>query len=467
MPDRRRPDLGAFAERLDLDRRLEPFQGRRWTGEHPDAPVLHLEDVSGIPFLSGIAGVEEYQHRARVRARTGDLYTTVTPVDPRYETYCRDRLDLGTVRWLRAERGDNALAVARSCNVGPTFERLVDAARHSGGLVIHPYMAIEDVWELADHVATIAGVDVTVLGPPPPVTWLANDKALFTELVELVLGPGWAPETHQAGDAKRMAELLRELAQRYPTVGLKRTRCASATGNAVFDAKVIREQTAAGVETIIRDFLEHTEWSGFEPVLAVAWEHAVSSPSTQWWMPPPHEGRPRLDGIYEQILEEDRKLFVGSRPSTLPDRVNRTLARAGQQVAEALQALGYVGRCSFDYLVLGDAHHDFTVRFTECNGRWGGTSTPMRLVERVVDGPRPPYRAQDFVHPRLADLDFAELLERVGDAVFDHRTQRGRYVFYNVGPLSEFGKLDVIALGTTQAEAEQALLADLPRVLGL
>ena len=24
----------------------------------------------------------------------------------------------------------------------------------------------------------------------PPITWIANDKALFTELVNIVLGPG-------------------------------------------------------------------------------------------------------------------------------------------------------------------------------------------------------------------------------------------------------------------------------------
>ena len=42
-------------------------------------PSLQLDDVSGIPFLSDIAGVEEYQHRARLRARAGDLFAAVTP----------------------------------------------------------------------------------------------------------------------------------------------------------------------------------------------------------------------------------------------------------------------------------------------------------------------------------------------------------------------------------------------------
>ena len=357
--------------------------------------------------------------------------------------------------------------MAQACLEPAPFRHLVDRTRKSEGLVIHPYMSIEDVWVLADRLATESRCGVTVLGPPPPVTWIANDKALFTELVELVLGPGFTPESHETGDVERLTSLLRDMSERHDVVGIKRTRCASSMGNLVLDAAPLRGQSPAMVRAAVDAFLRRTEWGGDEPVLAVAWERATSSPSTQWWIPPKDVAPPRLDGIYEQILEGDRKMFVGSRPSGLPPAVDRTISEASGRVAAALQFLGYVGRCSFDHLVLGDPTGDFTIRFTECNGRWGGTSTPMHLVDRVVTGPRPPYRAQDFQHDRLADLSFFDILERVGSQVFDHRTQHGRFIFYNVGPLPLHGKLDVTAIGATQAEAEQALLADLPRCLGL
>ena len=48
-------------------------------------PTLHLEDVSAIPFVNVIAGVELYQHRARVRSYTGDVFAAVTPVVDGYE----------------------------------------------------------------------------------------------------------------------------------------------------------------------------------------------------------------------------------------------------------------------------------------------------------------------------------------------------------------------------------------------
>ena len=240
-------------------------------------------------------------------------------------------------------------------------------------------------------------------------------------------------------------------------------------GNQVFVSTPLRDLPAADIEQLVARFLERTEWVSGEVVLAVAWEAASASPSTQWWIPPAGVCPPRLDGIYEQILEGDRKVFVGSRPSTLPKRVDDALAQAARRVAEALQALGYVGRCSFDHLLLGDLDGDFAVRFTECNGRWGGTSTPMHLVDRLVThrrGVRPPYRAQDVTAPRLAGARFADLLQLVGDEAFDPARGTGRFIFYNVGPLAAFGKLDVIALGDTQDAAERAMTESLPRLLG-
>ena len=66
--------------------------------------------------------------------------------------------------------------------------------------------------------------------------WVANDKALFTELVTLILDESWTTETREASDPATLAGLLLELGGRYATVGLKRTRCASAMGNLVLDS---------------------------------------------------------------------------------------------------------------------------------------------------------------------------------------------------------------------------------------
>jgi hypothetical protein len=71
------------------------------------------------------------------------------------------------------------------------------------------------------------------------------------------------------------------------------------------------------------------------------------------------------------------------------------------------------------------------------------------------------------MHRDLVGVGFPEILDRVGDALYDPATGLGHYVFYNVGPLARNGKLDVIALGRTPDEAEILIKEDLPRRLGL
>ena len=125
--------LVGFTTRLDLEARLAPFAPQRWQGRC-GSPTLHLDDVSGIPFLVGVSGVEEYQHPARLRCSDGDLFVTVTAPVRGYERYCRGRLGLGTPTHLLATPTANPLAVAAGARHGDVLTRLVDTARTAGHL---------------------------------------------------------------------------------------------------------------------------------------------------------------------------------------------------------------------------------------------------------------------------------------------------------------------------------------------
>ena len=437
------------------------LEAHLWTGDR-GLPTLYLDDVSAIPFLVNIAGVEAYQHRARTRAGDGDLFATVTPPSEDYEEYCRKILGLGRPGLVLADPVGEPIEVARACSSGSAYERIAAWARDAGEVLLHPYMSIDPVWELAARLARDTQASVRVIGPPPPVTWIANDKKRFTELVASVLGREWIGPTLFAGSAEAIARNLSRLASDHQRVGLKRSCCASGMGNQVFDARQLRGRDEEEVVHIVREFLERTEWDGKEEVLAVAWEDTERSPSTQTWIPPRGKGAPLVEGIYEQILEGEEKVFVGSRPSGLGPSIDARLSKASLAVAGALQEIGYVGRCSFDFLVLDED----VIRFTECNGRWGGTSIPMALVDRLTSRHRPPYRAQDFVHEKLVGARFAEILQLAGDELYDPAERRGRFIFYNVGPLERSGKLDVVALAPRQEEAERAVTENLPKLLG-
>lgn len=463
-----------IARRLDLAHRIQPYEHHRFRmRQGDDRFLICLDDVSGIPFLNDIVGVEEYQHRARIRCVQPACYVTATPSDPDYDIYWTTRLGLTDAPRVAVDLPTGQrLAIARGCLERSTLEQLVAAIGAHERVVIDPYMSIEPCWELARALWRACGslTEAQVLGPPPPVTWIANDKDTFNEVVTAILGPDWIPETRTANDAAGLATHLGSLSASWPAVGLKRTRCASAMGNQVFDSATIRGRPPEAIERVVQEFLTRTEWTPGETVLAVAWETAAVSPSTQFWIDG-DAGEPVCEGVYEQLLDGDRKVFVGSRTSTLPADAERRLRQAAYWIALGLQELGYVGRCSFDHLVTGDPASDYQLRFTECNGRWGGTSLPMALVERVAPHYRPapgrfkPYRAQDVTYPGLAGARFRDVLEPLADETYDSATAKGRFILYNVGPLGQFGKFDVIALGATPERADAAIMEDLPRLL--
>ena len=455
--------VAEFRDRLDLEQRLRPFEPLRYRASDAGTRAVHLDDFAAIPFLDGVSGVEHYQHRARLRARGGDVYVASTPASAGYERYCREVLGLGAVGLLAVDPGGDRLAIASACLADRALLDRLGALARRGGLVVEPFLGTEAIWDLAAAVAAEAGARVRVLAPPPPVTWIANDKANFEDLVTAVLGPGFLPESRRSASAEALARALLELSEAGPSVALKRLRCASAMGNEVFESEALRRHGFPGVLDIVQGFLERTGWEGDEDVLAVCWEPATSSPSTQWWLPPLGGGEPILGGVYEQILAGEEGVFVGSRPSGLAAEVEERIVLQSGQLAAALQRLGYVGRCSFDHLVLPDGR----VVFTECNGRWGGTSTPMNLVDRLYPGGRPPYQAQNFVHPELRGTTFQQLLARFGNTVHHRGPGAGRYLLYNVGPLEEFGKFDIVALGSSRAHVEELITRELPRRLGL
>ncbi len=244
------------------------------------------------------------------------------------------------------------------------------------------------------------------------------------------------------------------MSRRHARVALKMTRCASAMGNRL----VAGEPELAEARAIVAEFLEAKQWVPGAEVLVVEWLETSLSPSTQMWIPHPSLGPPSCDGVYEQLLEGPECVFLGSIPAAFDDEMQRRLEAASQEIALHYQALGYRGRCSFDFVCL-----DERICFVECNGRWGGTSTPMHLLDRVFSD-RPAYRARDFVEPSLVGRPFAELAERVGDALYDARTGEGRFLLYNVGCMA-VGKFDVIAIGDTIEEATEALEETLPALL--
>jgi hypothetical protein len=428
-------------------------------------PVLSLDDYSEIPFVETVVGLPWYQYRARLRCGDGDYYAVARPEIEGYEEYNRQLLGLGRANVLRLNPSTSGLPLARLLmDDGSALDRLVGAARRAGALLLHPYMAIEPVWELAEALEGRASVPVRVLGPLPEITRLANDKARFSEVVEQLLGTESLVHTATSGDPLVVAEQMREVAEQGDAVALKMPSCASGMGNRVFESRAIRGKPKRAVRELVDRFLEEKKWDGRETLLVVEWHRdVIESPSTQCWIPPLDAGEPEVEGVYEQSLVGEERVFEGAMLSGLPKTLRHDFMVRSWLICQVFQQLGYVGRCSFDGLVVGRSLDEAQVKFVECNGRWGGTSLPMHLMKRVFGDFRAvPYKAQDYVDERLCGLEFAQLLEIFGDALFDQRTGRGRVFLYNVGGVTDHGKFDIVVTGRSYADVTRFIAERVP-----
>jgi hypothetical protein len=425
-----------------------------------DAPTLHLDDLSEIAHFEVGRDARYYQERARLRAGNGDFVATGAPVAEGYESYCCEKLGLGSVHWLHARPAQNPLRIAEACWEDHRIRSLlVDSIRAGSLRYLHPHMGTFAVWELAALLRDASQRSVKVIAPPPRLSAWVNDKIVFAEVVSRLFGRDFVPRTLSAFNFAILADRVRKLASSSPTMGFKLPNAAGADGTIVLDGRTFVDKPLWLVREKLKQALSAIDWNGASELLVDHWEtEIVCSPSAQLWIPPQEQGEPIVEGIFTQIVEGPTGIFVGSAPARLPGEVTEEIATRCWLLGRLFQRLGYVGRCSFDLILVGTSPTAARLEFIECNGRWGGTSAPMTLMNRLVgDAAGQPYVARvcDVAEP--GRTSFLRLLKHVGPAAFDRARRTGELVFSMPGRLQACGAIDVVSLGTTIAEAEAHL----------
>lgn len=424
-----------------------------------DGPTLHLDDLSEIPWLDRGRDVRFYQDRACLRAGDADLIATCADPVPGFETYCRDHLGLGSPTWLRPRRPRLGLRIAEACweDVG-VRDTLIEKLRRDELRYVHPHMGTFSVWELAFLLQDEVQRPIKVVAPPPGVSRWANDKIAFASAVSRLLGPAYLPRTESASNLAYVAKRVQELAGQFEMIGLKLPNSGGGDGNLVLRTAPFRGRSLRAIHEIVKEHLTALAWDGSSPLLIDGWEtEVVCAPSAQLWIPPLSDGAPVIEGIFVQAIEGPQGSYVGNAPAFFPAGLNQEIADQSWLLARLFQTLGYVGRCSFDMVLVGQSLSECRVEFIECNGRWGGTSLPMTLMNRVFgDWAQQPYAVQ-VAHriDGLEQVSFAQLLEFFGDELFDVRTGNGSLMFVTPGRLRYQAGITAIALGATWDEAAQ------------
>ena len=428
-----------------------------------DACTLHVDDFSLITHLRGIAGIDYYPSRAFVRQQDGDLVAGTFPPIHGYADYLAQHLGLGRSQYVQALPAPGALTYAAFealLNDEVAQESILTAAKEArGDFWLHPYMGLEAAWKLGRRLAVRSGRRVQVLAPPPGLTELSNNKVWFRSAVERVLGAEWALESRTGNTASEVAGHLSRIAADAQRVAIKLADSASGMGTEIIDRETILNRSSESLVIFVTDWLADHGWHvGSPPVSVEPWITEIAgSPSIQLWIPPLGNGPPLLEGVFDQRFYPGQEhVFQGSVRSRLPGALQERIGAAGLLMGRLFQLLNYVGRCSFDTVLCGSSLVDATIKFTECNGRWGGASTPMSLMNRLFgDYRKKPYIAGVLHDDCLEGIGLEEFVRRLPDVLFDARSGSGWAIVLNVGCLEPAGKLDVITFGKTRALAEQ------------
>ena len=188
------------------------------------------------------------------------------------------------------------------------------------------------------------------------------------------------------------------------------------------------------------------------------WEtNVVNSPSIQTWIPPTNCGDPVIEGIFVQNIAGEKGHFKGSSPALFPIGLQQQIVNQGFLLATLMQQLGYVGRCSFDLILVGESLKDCRVEFIECNARWGGTSAPMTLMNRLPMNVNQTYCIRQIDFSDLWRIEFAALQRTLGKQLYKPSTGQGNFLLFNPARIREQSSLEVITLGGSQASIEAKL----------
>ena len=457
----------------------------------PRAPrtVLILPSLSlDQEVMSRITGVHHYEERMLClllllrMPRTRVIYVTSNPIsEPIIDYYlhllpgvppqhARRRLTL-----LCCHDASPASLTAKILARPRLIERIAEAIQDPATA----HMTCFNVSDLERRLAVRLGIPI--YGCDPDLLALGSksgSRRLFRE-AGIAMPPGF----EDLADAKAVTEALVELKAKEPDLKravVKLNEGFSGEGNAVFSFQgaPARQGLGAWVRSRIDKLAFEAPAMTWEDYRAKIAEMGAiveafvegdekRSPSAQYRVDP--LGKLDVISTHDQVLGgANGQIFLGCRfPADESYRLQ--IQQAGWKAAERLRDKGVLGRFGVDFISVRDGA-DWRHYAIEVNLRKGGTTHPLLMLQFLTDGDYDPktglyrtsaggsrvYYASDNLeaeaYRRLTPDDLIDIAV-LNELHFHSVNQKGVF-FHLIGALSEFGKLGIVCIGGSHAEAE-------------
>jgi hypothetical protein len=351
-----------------------------------DAPYIFFGDIGEIRlFGHRTSGPIEY--RLSVLAGEGDIVVIGGQQNRSFEQYLEKDLGLGHVDYLYTDQADDEIGVptpVKCLKDAGAYAQLRTKVEERGGATLVAHITTGTVWALAKNLGRDTGLPIHVAGPTPAMTAQANDKLWFAKLATRLFGESAVPRNYSVFGAAALAGRVHSLARNHEKIVVKVPDSAGSAGNFPVLSTDIAGMSVKNLHLYLKDMIADVAGSSPYPMMVQVWERDVlTSPSVQLWIPLAEDGPPVIEGIFEQYLTGQAGRFSGAVPASLPDEWDFRLSRDSMMLGYVLQALGYFGRCSFDTVISGENFGSASLYWVECNGRWGGVSVPMTLLNRL------------------------------------------------------------------------------------
>lgn len=420
-------------------------------------PNLIIEDHSHIRLFEH-TGDEAYSYRAMLLAGDADQVIIGVRRSSGFENYCSDYLGLGSPEVLTPAASTHMESLTQRClKDDAVINVIAGKARQHNGLNVIPYMGTGAVWKLAGEIAERAGVPIRIASPPPGLTRRTNDKLWFARRIEELFGEQALAPAEGAFNLALLAHYIRDMAKQNERVAVKLTDSASSAGNIVLRSSSLSNVSLAAIRHRLNHLLRLAGWRGSYPLMVTAWESPIiTSPSVHVWIPTPDEGDPKVEGIFDQSVIGPQSEFNGAAPTALDTAWQYRLAGEAFQISCLFQDLGYVGRCSFDAILVGSSLAGASLHWVECNGRWGGVSIPVTLVNRIFGD----WRQRSFViieesHLKGSPQKFDSVLEVLSGELFRRNTSPVGAVILSPGRIETGSGYECLVFGVDPADARQ------------
>ena len=434
-----------------------------------EAPAVLIGDHSEIP-LADPAGETALGYRISHLGEAGDDLVISCTRNPDFEAY-RDKVlglgSLGIIALGDQRHGALESAAQRCLENKQVFARICTKAREAGGLNLIPHIGTGSIWRLGAAIAAATAIKVNISAPAPRLTRRVNDKLWFANRTAEILGAQAMPPTYAAYGPSALAARVAALARDNPFVVVKVPDSAGSAGNIKLDSKLIANLSTRRLRRRLLRMLAGLGWRDRFPVLVEVWDHPIiCSPSAQIWVPTKGQGLPVVEGLFEQTVDSERSAFVGAMASNIPDRWVEKMVGQSVRIAYLFQQLGYFGRCSFDAVLAGRNYSSAKLHWIECNGRWGGVSVPMTLMNRLLgDWAKSPFMIVQHDDLETRPQEFNDVLRKFDARLFRPGVNDSGVVMLTPGAIERGTGFHFLAIAATSIDAA-GLARDTISILG-